>query len=166
MQTMKDSNAYWISPIGELVAVGKTHIDEVIDYPKFFGYTDEKIKALYKKYKEPMRLEGKARNDIVHDLIRKNWIRIRYDHGDDCYHIEIWQLTKPQKDHLQAWACGLSEINDKRKYSQAGIIENSTGEIKLISVQDLANEMLYNNEEKGEMREQLIFLNSAAGIGC
>ena len=54
--------AFFISPGGEIVPVPINHISKVITSPELFNLTKEEIEAAYKKFNEPLGLEGKARN--------------------------------------------------------------------------------------------------------
>ena len=60
---MKLTIAYWITPKGEILEPKSYHIGSVIDAPKKFGYTKEKLQKIYDKYDERMSagLEGRAR---------------------------------------------------------------------------------------------------------
>ena len=76
-----DERAFWISPQGTIFPVTRSHINEVITNPERFGLTRGGIEAVYRKHKEPLGWEGKAREEIIKGLIVEGWIRIR-DHGD------------------------------------------------------------------------------------
>lgn len=79
---------------------GKTHIRDLIDNPEVFGYTEEKIKELYKKYDEEYGDEGKARHEIMADVISKGWIRVRHHRrrNADYWIIEFDNFIKRKKD--------------------------------------------------------------------
>ena len=69
--------ACFISPAGEIVEVGTSHIAKVIRTPEPFGLTMETIEKTYEKYSEPVGLEGQARKEILVKIIEKGWIRAR-----------------------------------------------------------------------------------------
>jgi len=74
-------DAYWISPSGQIVpAEGEaiSHINMIFKRPEFFGYTRKQLEDLHKKYGERIGQEGKAREEIMCDLLLKVWIRIPY----------------------------------------------------------------------------------------
>jgi hypothetical protein len=72
-----DERAFWISPEGAILPVPLSHIASVIRAPEVFGLTREYLEDAYRKHKEPLGLEGKARGEIIAGLICKGWIRIR-----------------------------------------------------------------------------------------
>lgn len=74
------SAGYWISPSGVVSRVDSRHIDEICNNPEKFGISLNMIKKIYKKYKEGVGSEGKAREEIVLRLINSGWIRIRQYH--------------------------------------------------------------------------------------
>jgi len=71
-------NAYWIKSNGKILPVKTTHIDMVIDDPKMFGLTIEYIKSVHNTFREKLGQEGKARAQIMRELISKGWMRIRH----------------------------------------------------------------------------------------
>lgn len=94
--------AYWITPDGEVIKVKTTHIDEVIRNPELFGLNIEDIKALYKKYDEPLGLEGKAREEIMLNLILVGWIRIRWKPKEYSYTVQMKQSPETETN-LKNW---------------------------------------------------------------
>jgi len=82
-------DVYWVSPAGKMLPVESTHIEEVIKNPEVFGITRRYIKEVYKKYRETVGLEGKARDEIIGGLIDKRWMRIRYVKSYDYYIVGI-----------------------------------------------------------------------------
>ena len=57
--------AFFISPSGEIIYVGTTHIAKVISNPEKFDMSFEAIEKLYRQYGEKVGLEGKARREIL-----------------------------------------------------------------------------------------------------
>ncbi len=86
------ANAYWILPTNEaeesiVIEVRAKHIETVIDNPNLFGLTLINIRNTYKKYKEKIRFEGFAREEIIISLIKKGYIHIRKNLKTDCWRI-------------------------------------------------------------------------------
>jgi len=70
--------AFWITPDGKVIDCGvKKHIDFVVENPEKFNITKEEIKKLYEKYNEKIGTEGKARQDIILNVIKNGFIRVR-----------------------------------------------------------------------------------------
>ena len=87
-------NAYWLHTTGAVIEVPTIHIAEVIKNPARFGCTPEQIIASYRRHNEPVGHEGKARQEIMADLIRFNgWIRLRYTPATDFWVVELNSLT-------------------------------------------------------------------------
>ena len=65
---LKGSIGLFISPQGEIVEVEQSHINTVILYPARFGITTQEIESVYAKHKEPVGVEGSAREEILCNL--------------------------------------------------------------------------------------------------
>jgi len=117
---MKIENAYWISPRGALIPVTNRHINTVIDNPKKFGLTKEYIEDVYKKHNEPIHHEGNAREEIIENLMRTNWIRIRLIPKKDQYTIQLNKLTKKAKDYIFDFAVKMTK-SGASKYGEVRI---------------------------------------------
>jgi hypothetical protein len=106
-------DAYWISPVGEMLPVKSTHIEVVVKDPELFGITHDYIKEVYEKYRETIGLEGKARDEIVEGLINKRWMRIRYDKSQDYYIVGFKYFDREQIDYLRKWGMGIFALDEK-----------------------------------------------------
>ena len=94
--------AYWITPEGEVVEVERKHINKIIGNTELFGLTIEKIKETYDKYSEPLGLEGKAREEIMRNLILQGWIRIRWKPKEWAYTVQMVKDPSTEKN-LRNW---------------------------------------------------------------
>lgn len=95
-------DGYWISPLGETYDVPITHIDFVVKNPDLFGYTREELQHIADEHGEYITAEGKARNEVMTELLKKGWIRVRYDKQREWI-LQIWTLSKNVKDNLFSW---------------------------------------------------------------
>ena len=157
-----DFPAYWISPGGKVLPVGRNHIDEVVASPVSFGLTDEQVAGTFKKYREPLSFEGKARNEIMEGLIRKGWIRIRYYSRNDSYSVELNKLSKKVKDYLWAWTSGLLGENAERRYSGIRITEFAIDYYTYeFTLDELTKGQIYSKAElKAGAQESLVLVES------
>lgn len=159
-----NSQAYWISRFGEVVEVGTNHINMVIKHPKKFGYTDKKIKDIYDKYGEPLGQEGKAREEIIVALVKSGWIRVRrYDNNG--YSINISKMTKKVKDILFDWAykllnTGIKGMKETDKYIPVNIQGFQDHFNKNMTIQDVANDILYESGEVFDVKNCVMILDS------
>ena len=100
VETNIEYNAYWISPKGKVIPVPSRHIHSIIEEPKKFGLTTKKIKDLYDKYDEPMGHEGQAREDIMLDLMKKGWIRLRFIPRNYKWTVQTFKMNKKTQDNI------------------------------------------------------------------
>lgn len=115
-RNQQEGMAYWISPTGRIMDTnGEYHIKSVVDYPHKFGLSDEYINDLYAKYGETPPSEGKAREEIILNLARKGWIRIRVYLSRQGSYVSVTMndLNDRAKDSLYKWA------NKQMKYDGA-----------------------------------------------
>ena len=141
-------DAYWVSPSGELLSVKSTHIDMVIKNPKVFGITHAYIKEVYKKYRETVGLEGKARDEIVEGLINKRWMRIRYDRSQDYYIVGFKYFGEKQIDYLKEWGMGI--LASGEQYATKIVHINDMNDVlETCTVKQLASDYLYSKFIQG-----------------
>jgi len=136
-------DAYWVSPAGEMLSVKSTHIEVVIKNPEVFGITPAYIKEIYKKYRETVGLEGKARDEIIEDLINKRWMRIRYDRSQDYYIVGFKYFNKKQIDYLRNWGIDLLAL-DATVATKKVHLNNMTNVLETCNVKQLADDYLYS----------------------
>jgi len=100
----KRIEAYWISPIGEIYPVEKSHIQTVAENPKRYGTTLGKIKREFEKYDEVFPFqEHKARRNILTIIIKNGWIRMRLNLRSAAWTAETWEWNEREKNALQTW---------------------------------------------------------------
>ncbi|WP_461248094.1 hypothetical protein, partial [Treponema sp. R6D11] len=140
-----------------------THVREVLDTPEAFGYTKEELVAIYKKFKEPLGLEGKARNQIIETLLGRGWIRLRYVPKNDVWTIELSRLRRKQKEFLWAWATDKLNASPVSRYQVIKIIMLDIGVITEISLEDMAGSKLLAVSMQKNVKP-LIAVNSGAEL--
>lgn len=111
----KASHAYWLSPKGKLYPVD-VHINFIRDNLELFGMTEASFKAVYKKTKEPLGWEGKARAEIIINAMKKGWIRIR-DYMNKGWSVEVWELDSYAKDSIFTWAAKIKGYINEDKHT-------------------------------------------------
>ena len=94
--------AFFLSPSGEIIYVGTTHIAQVISKPEKFGMSFEAIKKVYQQYGERIGLEGKARREILIFLINQGWIRLR--RYREYWKVNLNDLNTTNRQYLKKWA--------------------------------------------------------------
>jgi len=134
------NKAYWISPEGEIIPVEgvKKHIDIICDQPELFGLKIEDVEVVFKKFKEPIRWEGYAREKIMKDLFEKGWIRVRYVTRSDVFTIESNVFDEKKTINVVKWAKKITngEIDNVSENTNIRFL-NSKGEEKILSIEKL-----------------------------
>jgi hypothetical protein len=135
-------DASWISPVGEILPVKSTHIEVVIKNPEVFEITRTYIKEVYKKYRETVGLEGKARDEIVEGLINKRWMRIRYDKSQDYYIVGFKYFDRKQIDYLRKWAMDVLALDEKFA-TKTVHLNDMKNVLETCNIKQLASDYLY-----------------------
>jgi len=147
--------AYWITPKSELVPVLLNHIQSVISCPSKFGYTKQKIVRTYKKYNEKIGTEGRAREEIIRDLVCKGWIRLRR-YTNSYWSVTASKLTQNNKKALTNWASkmlksGIHGIKEIDKYMPVKIVLVKDGrEFSNLTILDVARGKLLAKPTKNK----------------
>src|ERR671937_716846 len=102
----------WITPDGRVHAIGtRLHIKDVCLDPGFYGLTLEGLLAVYDRHGEAYRPlpgvvfiggEGRARNQIMIELIEKGWVR--YRRRNSRWTFDAWVLSAKMKETIFNWA--------------------------------------------------------------
>jgi len=142
---IEDASAYWISPIGKILKVGITHVDVICDCPEAFGFALDEVKAVYKKFGEPLRSEAHARDFLIEKALKDGWTRIRFNPMEDVYHIELNELTNKYKDYLWAWAEALTNVNQKRVYAGVLLYEYNSDNFSEGTIRDIKDFKLFSS---------------------
>jgi hypothetical protein len=103
------ANAYWISPDGFVIPVGTKHIDVILKNPEKFDVTEQYLRKIYKKHKEPYGHEGYAREDIMSSLIKIGWVRLRYNPKQDSWTAQVVDIPK-SAGPLTSWGYAVKKL--------------------------------------------------------
>lgn len=148
--------AFWISPTGKILFLTKdqNHIQQVIDNPRFFNLAFDQIQQIYNKNNEQLGVEGKAREEIIKDLINRGWVRIRKYYKPDHWTINVPKINNHIKDALKDWADYMLK-HGEGKYSEV-LLDLPYKQIKY-SLEDISNDVLYLNEKISKKRFKIQF---------
>lgn len=139
--------AYWINQRGKILDIGVgTHIDQVIKSPKSFGLTDRYIRGVYEKFGEPVSLEGKAREQIMQEIIKDGFIRIRLVQNR-FWIINADRWTPKVKKALSVWAEDAKDVKGAGKFMPVKVVTNYET-INKYDVNDLYYEKHLTESEK------------------
>ena len=132
-------DAFFISPKGEIVPVPVRHIVAIAKDPKLFGLTVENIKEVYARHKEDVGWEGYARNEIILDLLKKEWVRLRFSSRSGTWRLQIFE-----------------ELNDNLKKN----ILKFCKEVKNGNITNLMHRTADPNIEIHDTNEEILFLGT------
>jgi hypothetical protein len=135
--------AFWINPKGQVYNVRMTHIGDVISYPKKFGMSLADIKKIYDKHDEPLRKEGKAREEILLKLFQDGYVRIR-KYKNTGYTVNVKKLAGKAKEHIYKWADKLlgSGIGGEKDYTTTPVLFDAEDKrLKPTTLGDIQNDI-------------------------
>ena len=100
------AEGYWINNQGMVITLSGNikHIDIVIGFPSLFGYTMDLIMSAYSKAGEPLGHEGRAREKIIKDCIKRGWIRVRRYPKACSWTVNLPELSAPNSSIVSLWA--------------------------------------------------------------
>lgn len=142
--------AYFISPFGKIVDCERTHIEKIISNPGYFGYTKEEIEEKYNRYNERIGTEGKAREEILIELLNKGWIHLR--RHKNFWNVSLNKINKKTKNHLQRWAekvqTNLYGFKERDKFTPVKIQSSNTRQE--YTVKEISSDVLFRTNEMKE----------------
>lgn len=113
---MTYNNACWINPDFDILSNGiESHITMVIKNPDYFGVNSDEIEACYEKHGERLRVEGKAREEIILQLLDKNYIRVRL-YPNKYWSVSAKEWNEHTKNALKVWADQAKDVKQIGKY--------------------------------------------------
>ncbi|MCK9224614.1 MAG: hypothetical protein M0R46_09560 [Candidatus Muirbacterium halophilum] len=90
-----ESEGFFINPNGLIFCNnGRKHIDFIFNHYEIFNLTKKYLQNIYLEYKEPMGFEGKARVEIIRNLIYLNWVHIRFHHKSGKWVFNCFSFNK------------------------------------------------------------------------
>ena len=123
-----NTKAHWVNSSGKVYDVPTTHIEFVAKKPSLFNTTVEKMEKLYDKYDEKFpKQEGKARVEIMTDIVKKGWIRTRFRPREGAWVAETWNWGAREKKALINWV--KYETNGKKVQFRINFVSTSKNKI-------------------------------------
>ena len=137
LENFKKANAYWISPSGEIFDVSTTHIDKIARHPKKFRLTKDEILKIYDKHDEKPFVEGDAREEIMTQLTKKGWIRVRLNRKSNVYTLEFWKESNKTNDYIFDFANALIVKNIVGKHAGLRLLNMSKKIANTYDIQEI-----------------------------
>jgi len=99
-------NGFFISPDGYFFAIWSDylrHINAIIQEPEKFGFTKDEVYNTFRKFNEPLGLEGKAREELIVKAIYRGWVRIRKytQRNADFWSVQVPELDVKYRRYIQ-----------------------------------------------------------------
>lgn len=142
--------AFFISPHGDLITGVNRHIADVISSPEKFGLTSEYVNRIYKEHNEKLGGEGNAREEILVELIRNGWIRVR-EYAGRYWSIQVPRMSRKVKEYLWDFAVRVIEkkppfhVANVHPYDVVRINDFSTGKTVQYTFKALAGDVLFTS---------------------
>lgn len=133
------SPGFWLTPAGEMVDVTtRSHVSALIDNPCQCGLTTQAIRAVYRRYREPLYQEGAAREDLIRAVVKSGFVRIR------LYPNRYWSITIHQSDEstmamIRSWAKQVCGYRYSGKYMDVKLFETSTNTVSYTDISGLVD---------------------------
>lgn len=138
-------NAYWMSPKGEILGTDTRHINDVLSNPSQFGLTLNYVYSVYKKHKEKIGQEGNAREELMIDLMKKGWVRVRKNKNG--WIIQTYNLAKKIKDNIWDLAKHLVFKDKNSKYADVLVTAIHPDYYTSVNLEDILQGSLYESRE-------------------
>jgi len=128
MSELTEFDAYWIDPHGRISGIPYRHINHIVSDPEKYGLTAKYIKDIHKKYKERLGQEGNAREEIMIELMKRGWTRVRkIVTGSVTWTIQCWVLNSTITKHILGWIFEMAKEKAISKNTEINISDVKTG---------------------------------------
>ena len=113
------SDAFFISPKG-IIPVERRHIDEIIKFPRRFGYTKSFVEKVYAFFHEEIGTESAAREFLIGELLQKGWGRVRINQNH-VVNIQIGITNQKTYQNILTFFEYLKKAVGVRKFKNYGV---------------------------------------------
>lgn len=136
---IRELPAYWLHTSGKLIEVPRTHIVTIREKPNLFKLKLKDIDAVFDKYGEKYNVEGKARKEIMVDLIKKGWIRLRKHIRSGTWYANVNKLDNKNMKAIQKWMGEMIAAGYEYKSTPIIISDvlDSVGNMKKITMENV-----------------------------
>lgn len=121
----RDGKAYWYKD-GKMIEVATRHINDVCEHYDVFGLTKEYIQSMYELFDEEWGSEGKAREQIMIELMEDGWIRVResINREGTKWTIQFDNYNKRKKDIQEIVSRLLLDREDMKDYDSLVLLQS------------------------------------------
>ena len=147
---MAPKTGHFISPRGKVISFAgdrERHIDYVMKHPTKFDLEKGEPEKVYKKHKEAFGTEGKARDEILINVVKQGWARIREYAKQGTFSVQVWKWTSSMKDAILRFF--EKREDDYGPYTAIQLHSLGDGNYKMAHLMDLGR-VLYENSTPEE----------------
>lgn len=134
-------HCFWILTDGKIIIADSLHILAIVSAPELFGETVESLKETFEPYGQGIQsnYEGKAREETLTRVIKRNHIRLRKNQNKRNQHwsLQLFELTAEREQAIAKWAKYVSGLTGD-KYADVIIHQSHDGSKIRTSLDKLA----------------------------
>lgn len=140
---------YWINPHGKIIKQNNdNHIAAIINNPSAFKVNRDYIETIYDKHGEAVGTEGNAREEIIVNVLKRGFVRVRL-YANKYWSITVDRYTTKIKKALQVWAFDAMKDKNAGRYMPVMVYEVSSNRTyNYDTVEDVAKgSHIYESEQ-------------------
>ncbi len=111
-------NCFWILVDGTIVIPDSLHILAVVSAPALFGESEESLKNTFEPYGQGIQsnVEGKAREETLTRIIKRNHVRIRKNQykGNQHWSLQLFEMTTEREQAITKWSKYVSGLKSDK----------------------------------------------------
>jgi len=136
--------AYWITPYGRVIDIGKlAHVHYLILNNEEFGISESEIDLAHETYGEAIGVEGKARDELIIEALKKGWVTARFFGGHRSHWtVRVWDFDRYQvMSNIVCWAQEIvaQEGPHSDKYAPVHINDYKSGRKRKQKMKNIAD---------------------------
>lgn len=133
-ESEKFEGGFWVKGNDIYDLNGRTHIDFIFLKPEKFNYTRDMLADTYKKYGERLGQEGKAREEIIRDVSKYGFIRVRKYRNYTSIQFDEYLRRRKVINNFILWAVSENVISENEIIVLIGYDDNfnKKGDVKSI----------------------------------
>ena len=158
------TKAHWVSPSGKIIPVKDKHIVTVTEKPRMYGTTIDKMKKEYEKHGETFPTdEGKAREKIMTDIVKRGWVRTRITPKTGQWVAETYKWGRREKDAIWDWVFKM--VGGKKPTGAGGYVKFvSVSKNKIIGNSSFSDVISYQGDMFESVKKEKIMEASLSRI--
>jgi len=117
---------YWIDKFGRIIdSSNDKHIHQIIENPREFGFKPGQVEDIFKKHNERIGTEGKAREEIIEEVLKNGLIRVRL-YPNSYWSVTLYDWNRYKSIRIKKWANKAKKEKTAGKYMPVKILDMKT----------------------------------------